>query len=131
MERLFGRKGQRFQSSLFLDECSSLSANDFESILCFLEVIFCSTKPFGGLQIILSGDPLQNVFIPLKKEEIKEVTKYAGVRYDVTGELPFFTSMMFKKHFKGCLIFCKDHRFEGDEWYQILLRMRLTKTTAC
>ena len=128
MERLFGTKGQRFQSSLFLDECSSLSANDFEFILCLLEVIFCSTKPFGGLQIILSGDPLQNVFIPLKRDEIQEVTKY-GCRYDVTGELPFFTSMMFKKHFKMCLIFGKGHRFEGDEWYQILLRMRTNRNT--
>ena len=126
-DKLFGPKGERYQSSLFLDECSSLTCNDFDFILCLLTVLFCSVKPFGGLQVILSGDPLQNACITLKKDDIEVINRYG--KYDAAGELPFFTSTMFKKYFNICMIFGKGHRFEGDDWYQILLRMRTNRNT--
>jgi len=123
-DRIFGINGSRNQKALFLDEVSTLTRNEFEFILCLLGEICCSTKPFGGLQIVLSGDPLQNSSISLKDNEKGRI-----FGYDPIGQLPFFTSPMFHKHFNICMIFDKGHRFHQSEWYQLLLRMRVHRNT--
>jgi ATP-dependent DNA helicase PIF1 len=109
------RKGciQRIRDThtLIIDEISMLSAELFEKVDALLRGIRCNPLPFGGIQVIFSGDLLQ----------LKPVIK-------VTEFNPFpddrliFESPLFDKYFKGStVVLTTNFRQQNDTRYQNLL----------
>lgn len=104
---------------LVIDEISMMSANVFEKLNEICQVLRKSKKPFGGIQIILTGDFLQleTVF-----NEIDEI--------DTDNRL-IIESELFKKMFKKNTINLKENfRQKNDNKYiDILMRLRKGEQT--
>jgi len=104
---------------LVIDEISMMSADIFEKLNEICQVLRKSSKPFGGIQIILTGDFLQleTVF-----NEIGEV--------DTDNRL-IIESELFKKMFKKNTINLKENfRQKNDNKYiDVLMRIRKGEQT--
>jgi ATP-dependent exoDNAse (exonuclease V) alpha subunit len=104
---------------LVIDEISMMSADVFEKLNEICQVLRKSRKPFGGIQIILTGDFLQleTVF-----NEIGEV--------DTDNRL-IIESELFKKMFKKNTINLKENfRQKNDNKYiDVLMRIRKGEQT--
>jgi ATP-dependent DNA helicase PIF1 len=104
---------------LVIDEISMMSANVFEKLNEICQVLRKSKRPFGGIQIILTGDFLQleTVF-----NEINEI--------DTDNRL-IIESELFKKMFKKNTINLKENfRQKNDNKYiDILMRLRKGEQT--
>lgn len=101
---------------LFIDEVSMVRADLFDVIDKFLQINGPATKPFGGVQVVLVGDPFQLPPV-LKNEDLEFFYKYYK-------DENFFSSRSYKK------LHCKPHcltqtfRQNDPEFVQFLNRLR-------
>jgi ATP-dependent exoDNAse (exonuclease V) alpha subunit len=104
---------------LVIDEISMMSADVFEKLNEICQVLRKSKKPFGGIQIILTGDFLQLETI-FNENDVIESDK----RLIIESEL-------FKKMFKKNIINLKENfRQKNDNKYiDILMRLRKGEQT--
>ncbi len=93
---------------LMIDEVSMLGANYFDVLNFVCMQMRKSEKPFGGIQLILTGDMLQ---LPPVKDD-----------YPFTSES---WKMLNLQYFK----LTKAHRFSSQEWVDLLHRARMGKIT--
>jgi len=104
---------------LVIDEMSMLSASTFEKINTICQTLRKSRLPFGGIQIILTGDPLQ-----LETIFNTEIGAEQDNRLIIESEL-------FKQLFKKSIVNLKENfRQKGDNDYiDILMRIRKAEHT--
>lgn len=101
---------------LVIDEISMMSASVFEKINHICQILKKSNKPFGGIQIILTGDFLQ-----------LETIFNTGLNNDTTSDNRLIIeSELFKKMFtKSTIVLEENFRQKMDSDYiNILLRIR-------
>ena len=117
---------------MFIDECGSCSRDLIEFIDQLLRKIrpsIYSDLPFGGMQVILTGDPCQNsphvdkefkTFCDTKKREFHE----DGFRYFFTSpEMPTYRFMF------ANFDMLKNNRFKDERFIEFLARARLGEVT--
>ena len=93
---------------LFVDEVSMLGANYLDVLNYVCQQLRCSTKPFGGLQLVLSGDMMQ--LPPVRDDFPFESASWSG---------------MGLKYFR----LTKAWRFDNQTWVDLLHRARLGQLT--
>lgn len=107
---------------LVIDEMSMLSASIFEKINVICQTLRKSRLPFGGIQIILTGDPLQ-----------LETIFNTGIGIDESNQdnRLIIESELFKQLFKKSIVNLKENfRQKGDNDYiDILMRIRKAEHT--
>ena len=107
---------------LVIDEMSMLSASIFEKINVICQTLRKSRLPFGGIQIILTGDPLQ-----------LETIFNTGIGIDESNQdnRLIIESELFKQLFKKSIVNLKENfRQRGDNDYiDILMRIRKAEHT--
>lgn len=108
---------------LFIDECSLLTALGLQNIDRMLQLIRDSLKPFGGVQIILIGDPLQ--LPPVYDDKKARVSKPEENELWDSDWRFFFQSPAFcLGHFRVYSL-TESHRQKGDpEFIRVLNRVR-------
>jgi len=94
---------------LILDEVSMLGADFFDKLDIIGKFIRSSSKPFGGLQLILSGDFLQ---LP----PVKDGWSFESKVWQTLNLVPF--------------IFKEAKRYDDEAYFNLLLRVRENKQTA-
>ena len=101
---------------LVIDEISMMSANVFEKLNELCQILRRNRKPFGGMQLIMTGDFLQLETIIDSKDKDKRL---------------IIESETFLKMFKNNTIVLKTNfRQQGDNLYNnILTRIRLNEQT--
>lgn len=98
------------------DEISMVRSDTFEMMNKICQVARNSSKPFGGIRIIIVGDMLQ--LPPIVEEE--EVYKYLKKEY---GGIYFFDSHIIKKEMPNVVFFelHRSERHKDDEDYEKIL----------
>ncbi|MBU0707688.1 AAA family ATPase [Patescibacteria group bacterium] len=114
IDKILGNKKikKRISNShiLIIDEISMLSADTLDTVDKVYQTIRKNTEPFGGVQVILSGDFLQ--LPPVSRLDDDFDTKFA------------FESEVWKKmSIKICYI-SEQYRHEDGEYYNILSKIR-------
>ena len=101
---------------LIIDEISMMSALLFEKINVIFQTIKKSKKPFGGIQLILTGDPLQLSPVPSSKSNDNRL---------------IIESDLFKDIFNDSYIILKENfRQKNDtEFIEMLTRIRTCEHT--
>jgi ATP-dependent DNA helicase PIF1 len=118
---------------LVIDEISMMSADVFEKIHSVMSRIKRSTKLFGGIQLLLSGDFLQ--LMPVFKDRPKGASTACVLNepvIDVNDHRLIFESDLFRKSFtrKNTICLEKNWRQMDDPVYsQLLSRLRFGKFT--
>lgn len=111
-------------STIIIDEISMVRSDIFEKMDRILKIINRSEKPFGGKQIILFGDLFQLPPVVTKKEESKYlVDKFGGVHF-------FCTDAYKKGNFRFIELTINHRQKEDEEYFSLLNRIRIGKTTA-
>jgi ATP-dependent DNA helicase PIF1 len=93
---------------LFVDEVSMLGANYLDVLNYVCQQLRCCTKPFGGLQLVLSGDMMQ---LPPVKDDFP----FESASWSCMG-LTYFR-------------LTKAWRFDNQTWVDLLHRVRLGQLT--
>lgn len=104
---------------LVIDEISMMSATLFEKLNEICKVLRKSKKPFGGIQIILTGDFLQLEMVPDRQNSAGTFSENSDNRLIIESE-------MFNKMFKDSTINLKENfRQKNDNKYiDLLMRIR-------
>lgn len=104
---------------LVIDEISMLSAELFEKIDTLCRRVRKNIKPFGGIQLVCSGDLLQ----------LLPVFKTKGAYPDLDTRL-IVESELFQKVFKkNTVTLCQNFRQENSDFSKILNRIRVCRYT--
>ena len=122
---------------LIIDEVSSMSQDLFSFIYYLVKYIKegqdeeTSQDYWDGaiknFLVILVGDVMQNLPIPLKDYDIN-LLRGKGHTYKKDGDLPFFTSPCFYKTFDIGMLFSSHHRGEVDSTFvKLCLKARTNK----
>lgn len=113
----------RETSTLIIDEVSMMSDELFEKVDAFLKIIKRSSRPFGGIQMVLVGDPFQlcpvegSYFFTSKLwEESGFTRRNLTVNMRQKGD-PLFKEILDTVRFGGC----------PEKYVEILARLRDTK----
>jgi hypothetical protein len=77
-------------SFIFIDEVSLLTADMYKVIDLFFRILKAEKdKPFGGIKVLFSGDPMQLNPLPYQSN-VAEAIRKKNYGYDSTGGRPFY-----------------------------------------
>ena len=116
---------------LIIDEISMASAELFEKINAICQYIRKSTSPFGGIQVVLTGDFLQllPVFNKVQLNCSNSNSKKSKTEEEDTRLI--FESPVFRKYFtpKNIINLTENFRQDNQDFIQLLMRIRYGKHT--
>lgn len=114
-------------SVLIIDEISSMSQDLFSFIWYLVKYIKAPqsedisenywNSSIKNFLMILVGDVLQNLPIPLKQNDIDWLRNYRSHYYNANGDRPFFTSNCFYNNFDIGMLFTSHHRGQVESMF--------------
>lgn len=114
-------------SVLIIDEISSMSQDLFSFIWYFVKYIKDPqsedisenywNSSIKNCLMILVGDVMQNLPIPLKQNDIDWLRSYRSHYYKKEGDCPFFTSPCFYNNFDIGMLFTSHHRGQVESTF--------------
>jgi len=120
IKRKFGiRERLRNTDILIIDEISMLSAESFEKINAICQAVRGRNKPFGGIQVVMTGDMFQ--LLPVFETQ----------NHGQTDRRLLFESDVFRKIFtkSNTVILTQNFRQQDQQFEQLLSRLRRGQQT--
>ena len=113
-------KRVRGASVLIIDEISMLSSTTLSSVDAVCRTLRASTRPFGGIQVVLVGDFFQ--LPPIVKQGFAQAT--AEIEYE-EPKAPFaFTASVWKRMNPIVCYLTEQHRQEDAKFLEVLTSIR-------